>query len=117
MVLNEAGSIVANCLARLPQSFPGIRIDAHVVMPNHVHAILYFGIPRPSATDPTLGSVVRYWKAGSCETIRSTVDPCFGWQPNYYERILRDEDETDRIRRYIAENPANWEHDEERPQS
>jgi REP element-mobilizing transposase RayT len=30
------------------------------------------------------------------------------WQRGYYERIIRDDGEHDRIARYIAENPANW---------
>ena len=34
------------------------------------------------------------------------------WQRNYYERIIRDEPELDRVRRYIRENPLKWELDE-----
>jgi len=30
------------------------------------------------------------------------------WQRNYYEHIIRDEDDLRRIRRYIAENPIRW---------
>jgi REP element-mobilizing transposase RayT len=33
------------------------------------------------------------------------------WQRNYYEHIIRDEDDLNRIRRYIEENPAKWESD------
>ncbi len=33
------------------------------------------------------------------------------WQRNYYEHIIRDEKDLDRIRRYIAENPARWAED------
>ena len=35
------------------------------------------------------------------------------WQRNYYEHIIRDENEYARIRLYIAANPANWQADEE----
>lgn len=35
------------------------------------------------------------------------------WQRNYYEHIIRDENEYARIRLYIAANPANWHDDEE----
>jgi REP element-mobilizing transposase RayT len=34
------------------------------------------------------------------------------WQRNYYDRIVRDEDELSRIREYIAVNPARWAEDE-----
>ena len=34
------------------------------------------------------------------------------WQRNYYEHIIRDDDDLDRIREYILNNPINWETDE-----
>ena len=37
------------------------------------------------------------------------------WQRNYYERVIRNEDEMTRIREYIKGNPQNWETDEENP--
>jgi len=37
----------------------------------------------------------------------------FAWQPNYYDRIIRDEDELQRIRTYIIENPLKREIDKE----
>ncbi len=37
------------------------------------------------------------------------------WQRNYYEHIIRNEDELNRIRQYICDNPLNWETDEENP--
>ena len=46
-----------------------------------------------------------------------------GWQPfagrllqrNYYEHVIRDEDDLDRVRRYIAGNPLRWDEDPENP--
>ena len=35
------------------------------------------------------------------------------WQRNYWERIIRNEDEMNRIRQYIIENPARWDEDPE----
>ena len=37
------------------------------------------------------------------------------WQRNYYEHIVRDEVELDRIREYIANNPALWQYDPMNP--
>ena len=37
------------------------------------------------------------------------------WQRNYYEHIIRNDDELNRIREYIANNPAQWETDRENP--
>lgn len=43
-----------------------------------------------------------------------------GWQPfnrklcqrNYYEHIIRDDNDYDRIANYIKDNPMNWEGDD-----
>ncbi len=37
------------------------------------------------------------------------------WQRNYYEHIIRNEEEMDRIRQYIVDNPARWAEDENNP--
>ena len=37
------------------------------------------------------------------------------WQRNYYEHIIRDEEELNRIRQYIIHNPTRWEDDVENP--
>ncbi|MFZ0134346.1 MAG: transposase, partial [Desulfobacterales bacterium] len=37
------------------------------------------------------------------------------WQRNYYEHIIRNDDELNRIREYIVGNPARWESDTENP--
>jgi len=39
------------------------------------------------------------------------------WQRNYYEHIIRNEDELNRIRQYIIENPFRWEDDPENPKN
>jgi len=37
------------------------------------------------------------------------------WQRNYYEHILRNESEWNRIREYVKTNPARWAEDKENP--
>ena len=37
------------------------------------------------------------------------------WQRNYYERIIRDEEEFGIIREYISMNPTMWNRDRENP--
>jgi REP element-mobilizing transposase RayT len=38
------------------------------------------------------------------------------WQRNYYEHVIRDEDDLNRIRQYIRDNPARWAEDENNPE-
>ncbi len=35
------------------------------------------------------------------------------WQRNYYEHIIRNEEDYERIFNYIVSNPTNWAKDEE----
>jgi len=37
------------------------------------------------------------------------------WQRNYYEHIVRNENELIRIREYIRNNPAKWDTDKDNP--
>jgi putative transposase len=56
----------------------------------------------------TVGSIVRGFKIGVTNWFRSNTDRRDMWQRNYYEHIVRDARGMERIRRYIAENPARW---------
>ncbi len=83
----------------------------------------------PSAGDgattrvaPTLGDVIGAYK--SLTTVRyvrgvnmMAWPPFQGrlWQRNYYERVIRNEDELGRVREYIVNNPLKWELDSENP--
>ncbi|HRH69210.1 MAG TPA: hypothetical protein PLB89_06880 [Flavobacteriales bacterium] len=52
--------------------------------------------------------------AGSCRypTVRVvTLSGAEGWQRNYWDRVIRDDAEHERIAQYIADNPANWKND------
>jgi REP element-mobilizing transposase RayT len=162
MRLNALGNIVAKYWQNLPQHFPNIGLDAFVVMPNHVHFVVWLNPPddarvgaqsvgaqsvgaqsvgaqsvgaqlncAPTTTTPiefpigkrftvdkqrpTLGQVVRVFKAATTRLIRQSGSDGFAWQRNYYEHIIRDERELDRIRKYILDNPANWAGDDENP--
>ena len=39
------------------------------------------------------------------------------WQRNYYEHIIRNENELNEIREYIINNSLKWEFDEENPKN
>lgn len=47
-------------------------------------------------------------RRANCELNISSI-----WQRNYYEHILQDRSDHERITKYIASNPMNWEEDEE----
>ena len=118
MRLSVEGSCVAEVWASLPRHYPHVSLDAFVVMPNHVHGIVTFGLdPGQGVKRAPLSEVVRGFKTlAACRVnglrgMRGTPV----WQRNYYERIIRDDRELQNVRRYIAENPASWDDDDENP--
>jgi putative transposase len=56
----------------------------------------------------SIGSIVRGYKTGVTKWFRENETAGCIWQRNYYERIIRNENEFDRISRYIEENPVKW---------
>ena len=133
--LNEAGSIVQAVWSSMPERFPYVKLDEYTIMPNHMHGIIELlesdvdrvnSANRPaqsivserSVINPlsarkraVLGDIVRAFKGATTHYIRTKVRPDFAWQEDYYEHIVRNDRDLERIRKYIFDNPARWESD------
>jgi REP element-mobilizing transposase RayT len=131
MELNELGEIVLQEWLRTPEIRAEIGLDEFVIMPNHLHGIIHLrdvgahgGAPlrTPSTgvafrAPRSLGSFIAGFKSAATKRI-NILRHAPGvpvWQPNFYDRIIRDEDELNRIRQYIIDNPAEWAGDPENP--
>lgn len=112
MTLSAIGTIVAQCWQRIPTHHRHVTADIFVVMPNHVHGILWL---EESLTENTcsLGVVVATYKAAVTRTLRKSgvIDDGQIWQSRYHDHIIRTEESLNRIRAYIAENAARWPED------
>jgi REP element-mobilizing transposase RayT len=142
MRLTDAGRMVEKWWKELENKFPSIEIDAFTTMPNHFHGILIIdqspgternvgaalrgrpgkGHPRRGA--PTLGDFMGWFKTMTTnEHIRGVKTqnwPAFTarlWQRNYYEHVIRNENELTLIREYIQMNPGKWAYDKENPEA
>ena len=125
MILGTPGQIVLKAWVELPEHYANVRLDAFVVMPNHVHGIIVLSCDsveaglKPAATvRHALPEVVRALKTFSSRRInawRQTPDKSV-WQRNYYEHVIRNDHDLERIREYIVTNPMKWALDGENPQ-
>jgi REP element-mobilizing transposase RayT len=120
--LHPPGDIVQSAWRHLPLDFP-VELDEMIIMPNHMHAILWIDEMNPQAIKPpsqterrngaipgSLGAILGNFKsvtARRINQIRSTSGASV-WQRNYYEHIVRNEDDLRRIRAYICDNPRRW---------
>lgn len=118
MDLNAYGQIVAEDWVWLAARFAGVELDAFVVMPNHVHGIIVIAGPesdsRIAPTKP-LGGLVGAFKTVSTKHVnewRETPGAAL-WQRDFYEHVIRNDEDVQRIREYITANPARWRQDSE----
>jgi len=126
MILSELWKIAENEILNTAKMRKNIKIDEFVIMPDHIHLILFVGndciVPKngpmqlvPTAIVPKNGSmqlvptVIKWLKSTITKQINEKQnDFIFSWQKSYYDRIIRNEDELNRIRKYIIENPLKW---------
>ncbi len=144
MRLNEFGGIVGKEWRQTGYIRKSLELDEFIVMPNHFHGIIILNEPvAPRSVNkrqvahetknpkdraihriaPTtlqansIGSIIGQFKSivkKNINRIRNT--PALPvWQRNYYERVIRNEYELQRIREYIIFNPLKWDEDEYHP--
>lgn len=141
MQLSRYGETVRFNWHYLPKRYPHVILDAFVIMPNHVHGIIFLtenannmhGVgtgleiildrkrnfyAQPAPTKSTikrhgLSEVIRGFKTFSARRINQLryMTDVPVWQRNYYERIIRNEESLQKIRQYIINNPSSWQQD------
>ena len=174
MVLNKLGLLVENVWREISMHYDTVLIDEFVIMPNHVHGIIWlqdgreqlgainhapttmsheidvgaqlgvmnhaptspthesavgaqfiapkpnltaqFIAPKPHKPLPTLGEIVRAFKARASQASKTRRSNGYAlWQRNYYEHVVRNEPDLHTIREYINNNPKQWHLDSENP--
>ena len=140
MVFNPYGKVVGEEWFKSARIRSEIELftDEFVVMPNHIHGIIWIvndpsvratrGIvratrwvapTRPCGPRPgSIGAITGQYKSTVTKRINQnheTHDEPI-WQRNYYERIMRDDTELVTIRAYIADNPRRWTEDRYHPE-
>jgi putative transposase len=122
MQLNEVGRIVEDEWRRASEIRTEVLLDAFVVMPNHLHGIVFINehakraggnvVPRMmrGTGHRSLSALVAGFKAATTrrmnQVLRVPAAPL--WQRNYYEHVIRNDEDLGRIRQYVSDNPARW---------
>lgn len=123
MCLNNFGKIVEQEWLKTKEVRKNIDLDYYVIMPNHFHGILIieFNVgairriaPTTTLQPNSLGSIIGQFKSIVTKRIRklSSNNKLKIWQRNYYEHIIRNENDLFYTRKYIEQNPLKWELDE-----
>lgn len=108
MRLTLIGHLATSIWHTIPQVFPLVVLGDFVVMPNHLHGILF--ITDDAGKRPTLGHIVGNYKGTvTREAKRLLNNPHLPiWQGRFHEHIIRTEERHLFIREYVQHNVARW---------
>jgi len=130
--LSPVGLVADTELRSLAGHYDNVQIGGHVVMPNHLHAIVVIegehcfsprarmmpdenaGSGFKSPKEGSLAAIVRSYKSGvtrRCHELGLKI----AWQPRFHDHLLRSDKVIAAVREYIRNNPVNWGVDRENP--
>jgi putative transposase len=116
--LSDIGQIVLECLQNRPRKLSYVSLDQFVIMPDHLHAIIHIDNPEAERTkkentftvkERSLSEVVRNFKSAVTLLSRKNYPGMCVWQNRFHDRIIRSDQELHAIRKYIEDNPTQWE--------
>ena len=124
--LSKIGEIAQSFWKQIPEHYPFVTLDAVTIMPNHIQGIII--IDKSDSTVETqnfaslqhndyrgnkfgpqsenLGAIIRGYKV-AVKKYATMNNINFTWQPRYYDHIIRNEEDLNRIRTYIVNNPMD----------
>lgn len=101
--LTEAGKAVEQASRSAEEAYPMFKTRMLKIMPDHVHAVIDKAEDDEKKTK--LGVFISCWKRmATLQSEKLREIPVF-WQKGYYDHIIRDESDLERIMEYIANNP------------
>jgi len=136
----KQAQIAKKCWFDLPNHYPNCILDKFIIMPNHVHGVIFInnkmdGVERsdignkfgginmrvetgfkPVSTNAkrySLSEIIRGFKTFTARKInerQNTLGQPF-WQSRFYDHIIRNEFALNRIKTYIIDNPKKWQRD------
>ena len=112
-ILSKYGVVVEKVIKQFNVFYECFNVEKFVIMPNHVHFILYIvnggvsGTPHPTKQNSAVSMFVSSFKRCCNKEIGTNI-----WQKSFYDHIIRNEQDLDVHMKYIEENPLKWALDE-----
>lgn len=112
--LSPYGVIVNKWIQYIPEKYSNVFVDCYVIMPNHIHILLSIvndgGRENPSPTAYAVIGWLKYQATKEINELRNnTRDKIF--QRSFFDHIVRNRDDYNKISKYIYENPMIWQYD------
>lgn len=123
--LKPIGQFLEDQWLKTPSVRQNIAVHDYVIMPDHFHGIVEIKFSQGKKFDnyttvlfespsQTLGAFIRGLKISVMKDVKnwknlhSTNKIETIWHRNYHDRIIRNQQELEKVQRYIAENPKRW---------
>ena len=103
------GIVADKYIKQMNEFYDNITVDKYVIMPNHIHFILFVresGSPRTS-TPTKQTSIVSHFVS----TFKRFCNKEYGgniWQRGFYDHVIRNQKDYEEIAEYICKNPECW---------
>ena len=123
VILTSDGEVVREQWLISSSVRPGVILDEFVIMPNHLHAILFIPSPPEESSGArcaplqrkrrSLGALVGGFKSRVTSILRKNhCNPMLSpWQVGFHDEIIWNSRKLDRLREYVRQNPARWPED------
>jgi len=116
MELNELGKFAHDLFLGINSHKTNVRLINHIVMPNHVHALLTLNHSTTekqtnrfgSLITGSISSLINHYKGNVTKYANRNQLSWVGWQERFHDHIVRNQDNFDRINQYISSNPSYW---------
>ncbi len=106
IALLPAGLLAAGEWLKIPLVFPHVSLDAWVVVPDHLHGVLWIEDPRGAP----LAAVVKQFKDDSARRIRAQLgsEALPVWGAGHCDRVLRTFAQVASAREWVRDGPRRW---------
>lgn len=109
--LSKYGKITERCIEKITEVFSTVHVDAYIVMPNHVHMILFMEKTSEADDLPNIPTVIGQFKMAVTKKIRKIDPNCIVWQRSFYDHVIRTEKSYGKIWEYVKNNRQKWAED------
>lgn len=106
------GLVADEYIRKIPEKYPTVVIDRHMIMPDHIHILLRINTAINGTGDPspTMGNVIGWYKYQVTKQVNLQMNTpnVRLFQRSYYDHVIRNQQDYNEIWEYIDNNPQKW---------
>ena len=117
--LSPIGKAVEDCIKFIDKNYENVVIDKYCIMPNHIHLIIDLGFSESrrgslplreleNQNNIELHNVIGRMKSYTTRQYKILSGNTVLWQRNFYEHIIRNDEDYAEKWQYIDENVLKW---------